>query len=382
MDSDMNRREFIKTATAGATALGVVDAVHAEAKSSVNTIPRWRGFNLLDFFAPRVPQNDHYRTTADDLRWIAEWGFDFVRLPMAYPRWIKAAARPIQAEDVYKIDESALDAIDQLVVMAHEQGLHVSLNLHRAPGYCVNAGFQEPFNLWSDQEALDAFCYHWGLFARRYREVSSTKISFDLVNEPSVRADMNDQHSRRSAVPGAVYRRVVEAAAKTIRAANPGHRIIADGNNVGNEVIPEIVDLDIIQSCRGYMPAIISHYQAPWVYKEAENLPRPIWPGRIGEEEWNRSRLEEYYQPWIDLVRQGVGVHCGECGCWKKTPHEVFLAWFGDMLGILTNAGIGYALWNLRGDFGLLDSEREDVDYQDWHGHRLDQKMLELLRRH
>ncbi|RPH97119.1 MAG: twin-arginine translocation signal domain-containing protein, partial [Calditrichaeota bacterium] len=194
MDSDMNRRDFIKTATA-ATALGVVDAAQAETISTVNSIPRWRGFNLLDFFTPRVPQNDHYRTTADDLRWIADWGFDFVRLPMAYPRWIKAAARPIRPEDVYAVDESALDAIDQLVATAHQQGLHVSLNLHRAPGYCVNAGFQEPFDLWSDQEALDAFCYHWGLFARRYRDVSPTKISFDLVNEPSVRADMNDQHS-------------------------------------------------------------------------------------------------------------------------------------------------------------------------------------------
>ena len=28
------------------------------------------------------------------------------------------------------------------------------------------------------------------------------KISFDLVNEPSMREDMNDQHSKRSTVPG------------------------------------------------------------------------------------------------------------------------------------------------------------------------------------
>ena len=42
------------------------------------------------------------------------------------------------------------------------------------------------------------------------------------------------------------------------------------------------------------------------------------------------------------------------------------------MLEILTGHGIGYALWNFRGSFGLLDSGRKDVEYEDWHGHQLD----------
>lgn len=32
------------------------------------------------------------------------------------------------------------------------------------------------------------------------------------------------------------------------------------------------------------------------------------------------------------------------------------------------------------GDFGILDSERKDVAYEDWHGHLLDRKMLDLLQ--
>ena len=378
----INRRDFIKTASVGGAAL----FANAEPKSiervKTNTIPRWRGFNLLDYFSPRPPHNPNGRTTEDDLRWMVDWGFDFVRLPMAYPRWIKYDATPIRAEDVYNIDASVLESIDELVALAHKHGLHVSLNLHRAPGYCVNAGFVEPFDLWSDQAALDAFCFHWQLFAKRYRHFSSEQISFDLVNEPSTRADMNDQHSRRGAVPGAAYRRVAQAAAAAIRAFNPDHLIIADGNNVGNNVTPELIDLGVAQSCRGYLPAIISHYQAPWVYKNSENLPKPVWPGKIGEEEWHRGRLEAYYEPWIALKEQGVGVHCGECGCWKNTPHEVFLAWFGDVLDVLTDNDIGYALWNFRGDFGVLDSNRSDVSYEDWYGRKLDRKLLELLKRH
>jgi endoglucanase len=39
-------------------------------------------------------------------------------------------------------------------------------------------------------------------------------------------------------------------------------------------------------------------------------------------------------------------------------------------------------LWNFRGGFGILDSGRADVAYEDWRGHRLDREYLELLRSH
>jgi len=48
-----------------------------------NPPPRWRGFNLLHSFTAKSdcdPQED-------DFRWIADWGFDFVRLPMSYRLW-------------------------------------------------------------------------------------------------------------------------------------------------------------------------------------------------------------------------------------------------------------------------------------------------------
>jgi endoglucanase len=265
--------------------------------------------------------------------------------------------------------------------MAHKYNLHVSLNLHRAPGYCVNAGFHEPYNLWTDQAALDAFCFHWAMWAKRYRNVSPRKISFDLLNEPSMRADMNDQHSARSTVPGEIYRKVAKAAFEAIRKENPNHLIIADGNNTGSSVIPEITDLDIGQSCRGYTPGIISHYKAPWANKDPEHLPEPKWPGQVGDKYLSRAMLDTFYQPWIDLVNKGVGVHCGECGCWNKTPHDVFLAWFGDVLDILSSNGIGFALWEFVGSFGILDSGRTDVAYEDWYGHKLDRKLLDLLRK-
>jgi endoglucanase len=38
------------------------------------------------------------------------------------------------------------------------------------------------------------------------------------------------------------------------------------------------------------------------------------------------------------------------------------------------------AQWHFRGGFGILDSERPDVRYEDFKGHKLDAKMLEVIR--
>jgi endoglucanase len=50
-----------------------------------------------------------------------------------------------------------------------------------------------------------------------------------------------------------------------------------------------------------------------------------------------------------------------------------------DLLSLWKEAGWGWALWNLRGSFGIVDSGRSDVNYENFEGHRLDRKMLDLL---
>jgi endoglucanase len=378
---ELKRRDFLRT-TGAATGLLAVGALNAEAATTGNALPRWRGFNLLDLFAPG-PSDNYPRTSEEELQWIADWGFDFVRLPMAYPRYVKfERSKDIRPEDVCNFDETEIQKIEALVGRAHRRGLHVSLNLHRAPGYCVNAGFKEPYDLWRDEAAQKAFNTHWAMWAKRFTGVSRDKISFDLVNEPGMREDMNDQHSKRGPVPGPIYRRIAQGAAEAIWAQDAKHRVVADGNDTGSSVIPEIADLAIAQSCRGYFPHYVSHYQAPWVFKDPKDAPLPVWPGVMDGKRFGRESLEEFYRPWIELVRKGVGVHCGECGCWKRTPHAVFLAWFGDILDILKPHGIGYALWQFRGDFGILDSGRTDIAYEDWHGRKLDRGLLKLLQKY
>ena len=326
---------------------------------SQTVLPRWRGFNLLDFFTMKSTGD----VAEDDFRWMAEWGFDFARLPMCYTLWTVD-------DDPLSLYPPMLEKIDRAIALGQRYGIHVSLNFHRAPGYSVNTERTEPFNLWKDAAALEAFCFHWDAFARRYAGIPATALSFDLVNEPAAPSDAmsRDDHAR-----------VVRAAVQAIHAVDPARLIIADGLSWGNDPCPELADLPLAQSCRAYAPMGISHYKAPWV--GGENFPPPAWPGGWHYDgTWDRARLEQHYQPWAELAARGIGVHCGEGGAYSFTPHDVFLRWFRDVLEILTSQNIGYALWNFRGAFGVLDSERTDVAYADWHGHRLDRELLALLR--
>jgi endoglucanase len=50
------------------------------------------------------------------------------------------------------------------------------------------------------------------------------------------------------------------------------------------------------------------------------------------------------------------------------------------MLSLWKEAGWGWAMWNFRGGFGVFDSERSDVKYENYKGHKLDRGMLELLK--
>ena len=323
-------------------------------------LPRWRGFNLLDFFTTRSTGD----VSEDDFRWIAGWGFNFVRLPMCYTLWIEDG-------NPHHFHEPMLKKIDRAVEFGRKHGIHVCLNFHRAPGYSVNPEREEPYSLWKDEAALHDFCFHWRMFASRYAGIPSTQLSFNLVNEPgavSPEAMTREDHAR-----------VMRAATAAIRAIDSGRLIILDGLSWGNEPCPELADLGVAQSCRAYWPMGVSHYKASWV--GGERFPEPKWPGGWHHgESWDRSALERHYGKWADLARQGVGVHCGECGCYNKTPHAVFLAWFRDVLEILTGHNIGYALWNFRGSFGVLDSDRQDVAYEDFQGHKLDRQLLTLLQ--
>ena len=329
------------------------------------TIPRWRGFNLPDL-VERVPGGSFRES---DFEWMAQWGFDFARLPLSYWNWS-------DPQNPMEIEESALRPIDDAVRWGKEYGIHVNLCFHRIPGYCVNHGDLEPFQLFDTEarervRALTVAEHHWRWFAQRYRGIPPSRLSFDLLNEPPW-------------MPGAShYEPVVRALVAAIRAEDPERLIFADGINIGQTPVPSLADLNVAQSTRGYLPKSLSHYTADWVPKEEfESSGVPRWP-LIDRRKtvWDKERLRrDLIAPWLKLAELGIPVHVGEWGCYSLTPHHIAMAWMADYLSLWKEAGWGWALWNLRGPFGVVDSGRHDIRYEPFRGHQLDRRMLELLR--
>ena len=328
-------------------------------EASASRLPRWRGFNLMEKFTAHPEGNPPCEEW--DFEWMAQWGFNFVRLPLSYRCWAEEKSWLV-------LKERELKHVDQAVELGRQYGIHVSLNFHRAPGYCVNPP-TEPLSLWKDAAALEACEFHWKHFAKRFKGVPNSRVSFNLLNEPGSVAEED-------------YLRVVQGLTGAIREEDSTRLIIADGLRWGSKPAPSLAGLKIAQSMHNYQPMQVTHYKASWV--GGQNWPEPTWPLKLKENDlWDKERLRrELVEPWKALEKQGVGVHVGEWGAFSHTPHKVAMGWMQDCLELWKEAGWGWALWNLRGGFGVLDSEREDVAYESFHGHKLDREMLELLKAH
>jgi hypothetical protein len=472
-------------------AAGLCGAAAALPVPTAARLPRWRGFNLPDLVsADGAPKG--FRE--DDFRLIATLGFDFVRLPLDYRLWIVGG-------DWARIDGRAFAAVDEALRWGEKYGIHVCLALHRAPGYCVNPP-REPRDLFADREAQRVCALHWAFIARRYRGIPSSRLSFNLLNEPGE-------------VDGPVYARVVRVLCDGIRREDPDRLIIADAPAWGTRPCPELIPLGAAQAARGYGPLQLTHWCADWI-EGSGAWPVPSWPplpvsgwlygpekpafasalvaegpfdletriavrvaevsllsrlrvradGRVildralrpgpgqdlrglevgaripagtrrleidnAEGDWmtfseivftqertgrtarllpaelawgsrqgsiradldsdrpftasdpaaGRDAVERMFEPFVEIGRRGVGIMVGEFGAHNLTPHPVVLAWMKDCLETWERAGWGWALWNFRGDFGIIDSGRSDVDYEAWEGHALDRAMLELLQGH
>lgn len=374
----MERRDFLKI-TAGATVgmsglfLNSGKAINrSDNDITYNTLPQWRGFNLLEKFTHKPDEwlsvapewgyrNDPFKES--DFALISEMGFSYVRLPMSYKCWC-------EENEWYKLKEKHLKEIDQAVEWGKQYGLHTCINFHRSPGFTINDSVMQPqhrekTSIWDDDEALKACIFHWKHFAERYKGIPNKNISFNLFNEPV--GTTEEKHDR-----------VIRILVDEIMKVDPNRLIAIDGFNFAPST--NLLDLKIAQCARGYGPNVLTHYHATW---GQVNNTLPTWPMKDKQDIlWDKKKLQDHYKKWEDIERRGIGVYVGEFGCYNQTPHEVALAWMKDMLEIWQNNKWGWAMWCFRGSFGVANSGRKDVKYENFKGVQLDRKMLELIKAH
>lgn len=321
------------------------------------------GFNIQWMYSYDY-QNTPREPDEKILDFISEKGFNTIRLPLDYRFWINN-------HRYFDPVEEPFSYIDSYLEECQKRDLHLIINLHRAPGYCINKNEIEIDNLWLDKIARDAFVFQWQYISERYKDVASDELSFDLLNEPPSIGEYGMTRNN--------HEELIRNTVAAIRAIDKKRTIIIDGLCGGNKVLPEVSDLDVIQSTRGYQPMALTHYKASW-WEPEQQVPQPVYPGLEWKGKiWDKQTIKKFYLPWLELEENEVEIFVGEFGCYNKIENEIALKWFGDILALFEEFNWGFLLWNFQGPFGIADHGRPGTEYKKIDGFKIDYKLLELL---
>jgi len=321
------------------------------------------GFNfqwITSWQAGRAPQPADLKA----LDFLAKHGFNFARIAADYRFWTTDF-------QYLQPDPAILDVLRSYHEACRQRGIHLSFNMHRVPGYCINSPHIEKHNLWVDQEAQDGLSYQWRWFAENLKDIAAKELSFDLINEPP---DIGQYGMTRDGHE-ALIRRVVAG----IRDADSGRPIVIDGLEGGHVAMPEVADLEVVHATRGYQPMPVSHQGASWWdgWRGHEALyPGGDWWGHP----WDLDALRDFYQPWRDVQAKGRPIHIGEYGCYNQTPNDVALRWLADLYMLWREFGWGWAMWNFEGAFGIVGHGREGARLEEVDGYLVDRDLLELTK--
>ena len=77
---------------------------------------------------------------------------------------------------------------------------------------------------------------------------------------------------------------------------------------------------------------------------------------------------------------EDIPVMVQEFGVYNKTPHSVTLNYLTDAVSVFNKYHLGYAMWNMIGTMGIINSERTDFTYEPYRGKQLDRQMTTIMQ--
>jgi aryl-phospho-beta-D-glucosidase BglC (GH1 family) len=319
-----------------------------------------RGINASEWFAQvydkrgYTPEHFQVWTTAEDIALIKSMGFDHVRLSVN-PQPMFTAREP------NKIPVEYLGYLDAAVKMILDHGLAVVIDLHPESDFKAR--------LSNDDEFVEQFADFWRALAEHYSTWDADRVFLEVLNEP----ELTDRYR---------WLGVQMKLAAAIRQGAPAHTIIAAGARWSSDdelVFQEpLHDPNIIYNFHFYEPHIFTHQGATWgkyywhwlrgvrypSTAESAELAAALAPSevdrlqviRYGHEHWDAERIESEMKQAAEWARRrGVPLVCNEFGVYQEysDPHDR-AAWLHDVRTALERNGIGWAMWDYSGSFGLV----------------------------
>ena len=301
-----------------------------------------------------------------DVKQIAEWGFDHVRIPIDEVQMFHENGT--KDEEAFGLLRSALD-------LCGKYNLRAVVDLHILRSHYFNAAVKP---LFTERGAQEAFYECWRQISGELKGYSNSMVAYELMNEP-VADDPDD------------WNKIVKECYTAIRELEKD-RVIVIGSNrwqsfstVEQLVLPE-GDPNLILSFHYYEPMLLTHYQASWMelkdyggpvhypgqtLTEEEMAERPEFEqnafGRWSKETYDKERMAAEFGRVIAVAAKlGIPVYCGEYGCLSvKANDEARYRWLKDMNEVFDSLGIARAVWCYRegiGGFGILSGQSNQPD--------------------
>jgi aryl-phospho-beta-D-glucosidase BglC (GH1 family) len=317
-----------------------------------------RGVNLSHWFSqsPGGDYSEHHlltHTTERDIAVIKSLGFDHVRFTFEpAPLFDEAHPSDLNPDYLRRLD-SALD-------MLLASGLSVVFDVHPSDEFKIR--------LRTDDRHVEAFAQFWRALAAHLSTRDPERLFLEILNEPMV-----EDAYRWMGIQARVAARMRDGA--------PRHTIIATGprwSSVDELLrIEPLADPNVIYNFHLYEPHTFTHQGATWGAKYwpyLKNVPYPSSPEAVaallpavenesargalkayGDERWNAERIERMVAPAAEWARRrGVPLTCNEFGVYRAyTPPDARLRWIEDVRTTLERHGIGWAMWDYAGGFGV-----------------------------
>lgn len=296
--------------------------------------------------------------TEKDVRYLAGLGFDHIRIPVDEEQLWK--------EDGQK-DAEGFSLLTQALNWCKHYKLDAIVDLHILRSHHFN---QKEKPLWTKPEAQERFFQCWRDLSEALKDYSVEDVAYELMNEP-VADDPED------------WNKLVKKVIPIIRQAEP-KRIIVIGSNRWQSAntfdqlyVPEN-DPNIILSFHMYEPFLLTHHTASWTgikdYKGPVNYPGTIvkkedvqqLPDSLQEIvlrnkiSYNIDSIRNHFKKPVAIAKKyNLPLYCGEWGCLNTVPDEARLRWFRDMRTVLEENNIGWATWDYKGSFGIINDKGE-----------------------
>ena len=328
--------------------------------SSARLVRLRHGINTSEWFAQvydkRGYTREHFQnwTTAEDIALIKSMGFDHVRLSVN-PEPMMVSHRPDEIPAEY------LGYLDAAVKMILDRGLAVVIDLHPESDFKARLAKDDGF--------VQEFADFWRVLARHYSTWDAERVFFEILNEP----ELSDRYR---------WYGVQTKLAAAIREGAPQHTMIAAGARWSDDddlvFIEPLRDPNVIYTFHFYEPHIFTHQGATWsayFWHWVKGLHYPSSPEsaakvaasvpdavdrlaviRYGEDHWDAARIDAEITQVAEWARQhGVTVMCNEFGVYRDyADPQDREAWIHDVRTALEKHGMGWAMWDYSGSFGVV----------------------------